>query len=59
MTDRREGREDPDARRHAAVCDVFRPDADEKVPVIMNIGVYQKDKLWVPPADLEEGPTRT
>ena len=22
--------------------------------MIMNIGAYQKDKLWVPPADLEE-----
>jgi len=35
-------------------ADVFRPDFAEKVPVILNIGVYQKDKLWVPPADLEE-----
>ena len=36
-------------------ADVFRPDTtDEKVPAIMNIGPYQKDKLWVPPADLEE-----
>ena len=34
--------------------DLFRPDTTDKVPVIMNIGVYQKDKLWVPPADLEE-----
>jgi uncharacterized protein len=34
--------------------DLFRPDTADKVPVIMNIGVYQKDKLWVPPADLEE-----
>ena len=34
--------------------DIFRPDLKEKVPVILNIGVYQKDKLWVPPADLEE-----
>jgi len=37
-------------------ADVFRPDGDEKIPAIMNIGVYQKDKLWVPPADLEEAP---
>ena len=36
-------------------ADVFRPDSGtEKVPAIMNISVYQKDKLWVPPADLEE-----
>ncbi len=34
--------------------DIFRPDTKEKVPIIVNIGVYQKDKLWVPPADLEE-----
>jgi len=38
-------------------ADVFRPDGgEERFPVIMNISVYQKDKLWVPPADLEEGP---
>ncbi|MES2562122.1 MAG: CocE/NonD family hydrolase [Pseudomonadota bacterium] len=35
-------------------ADVFRPDTREKAPVLFNIGVYQKDKLWVPPADLEE-----
>jgi len=35
-------------------ADVFRPDTTEKVPVILNISVYQKDKLWVPPPDLEE-----
>ena len=35
-------------------ADVFRPSFREKVPVIMNIGPYQKDKLWKPPADLEE-----
>ena len=36
-------------------ADIFRPDgAAEKFPAIMNISVYQKDKLWVPPADLEE-----
>ena len=36
-------------------ADVFRPDAgDERFPAIMNMSVYQKDKLWVPPADLEE-----
>jgi uncharacterized protein len=36
-------------------ADVFRSEArDERFPAIMNMGVYQKDKLWVPPADLEE-----
>jgi putative CocE/NonD family hydrolase len=35
-------------------ADIFRPDTADKVPAIMNISVYQKDKLWVPPADLEE-----
>src|SRR4051812_32243297 len=35
-------------------ADVFRPDTPDKVPVIMNLSVYQKDKLWIPPADLEE-----
>jgi predicted acyl esterase len=37
-------------------ADVFRPKTDERVPAIVNISVYQKDKLWVPPADLEEAP---
>src|SRR4029077_4696881 len=46
------------------LADVFRPaneteneteGGEEKFPAIMNISVYQKDKLWVPPADLEEG----
>ncbi|HXF67006.1 MAG TPA: CocE/NonD family hydrolase [Burkholderiales bacterium] len=37
--------------------DIFRPDAgEERFPVIMNIGPYMKDKLWVPPPDLEEKP---
>ncbi|HEY9445876.1 MAG TPA: CocE/NonD family hydrolase [Burkholderiales bacterium] len=35
-------------------ADIFRPDTKERVPVILNVSVYQKDKLWVPPADLEE-----
>ena len=35
--------------------DVFRPDSgDEKCPIILITGPYQKDKLWVPPPDLEE-----
>jgi len=36
-------------------ADVLRPDCGaERVPAIMNIGPYQKDRLWVPPPDLEE-----
>lgn len=35
-------------------ADVFRPNFRESVPVILNAGPYQKDKLWIPPADLEE-----
>ena len=35
-------------------ADIFRPDMAEKVPAIMNTSVYQKDKLWIPPADLGE-----
>jgi len=34
--------------------DIFRPKGAGRFPVIMNIGPYQKDKVWVPPADLEE-----
>jgi putative CocE/NonD family hydrolase len=38
-------------------ADIFRPDGGaERFPAIMNISVYQKDKLWVPPPDLEEAP---
>ena len=37
-------------------ADVFRPDAPGTFPVLMNMGIYQKDKVWVPPHDLEEGP---
>jgi len=36
-------------------ADVFRPDfTDGHCPTIMNIGPYQKDKVWIPPDDLEE-----
>jgi hypothetical protein len=35
-------------------ADVFRPETDETVPVILNTSVYQKDKPWIPPADLGE-----
>jgi predicted acyl esterase len=38
-------------------ADIFRPDGGaERFPVIMNIGPYWKDRLWVPPPDLEEAP---
>jgi uncharacterized protein len=36
-------------------ADIFRPESGtDRFPAIMNISVYQKDKLWIPPADLEE-----
>lgn len=36
-------------------ADVFRPEGgDERFPAIMNLGPYQKDKVWIPPEDLEE-----
>ncbi len=36
-------------------ADIFRPDSGaERFPAIMNIGPYQKDRLWIPPDDLEE-----
>ncbi len=38
------------------IADVFRPDDAGKFPAIMNLGPYQKDKLWVPPETLEEKP---
>jgi predicted acyl esterase len=46
------------AMRDGAIlkADVFRPDAEGHFPVLINMGVYQKDKLWVPPDDLEEKP---
>src|SRR5512146_2725320 len=36
------------------MADVFRPQGDAKVPAILNLGPYQKDKLWVVPDTLEE-----
>ena len=36
--------------------DVFRPDAPGAFPAILNLGPYQKDKLWIPPSNLEEEP---
>jgi uncharacterized protein len=36
-------------------ADIFRPDGGaERFPAIMSLGPYQKDKLWIPPDDLEE-----
>ena len=36
-------------------ADIFRPNnPTEKFPAIANITVYNKDKLWIPPEDLEE-----
>ena len=35
-------------------ADVFRPSGGGKVPAILNLGPYQKDKLWVVPPNLEE-----
>jgi predicted acyl esterase len=37
-------------------ADVLRPDDPGKFPAILNLGPYQKDKLWVPPDNLEEKP---
>ncbi len=37
-------------------ADVFRPKSAGRFPVIINLGSYQKDKLWIPPHDLEEAP---
>jgi len=33
-------------------ADVFRPDDAGRFPAVLNLGPYQKDKLWVPPASL-------
>jgi predicted acyl esterase len=38
------------------IADVFRPHAAERVPAILNLGPYQKDKLWTVPQTLEEAP---
>jgi predicted acyl esterase len=37
-------------------ADVFRPDDSGRFPAILNLGPYQKDKLWIPPETLEEKP---
>ncbi len=38
------------------MADVFRPTDGARVPAILNLGSYQKDKLWVAPDTLEEKP---
>jgi hypothetical protein len=39
-------------------ADIFRPDfvgkKGERCPILLTTGPYQKDKLWVPPDDVEE-----
>ena len=37
-------------------ADVIRPDDGGQFPAILNLGPYQKDKVWVPPDTLEEKP---
>jgi uncharacterized protein len=37
-------------------ADVFRPQDAGKFPAVLNLGPYQKDKLWVVPETLEEPP---
>jgi uncharacterized protein len=37
-------------------ADVIRPDDGGKCPAILNLGPYQKDKVWIPPENLEEKP---
>ncbi|OFW18062.1 MAG: hypothetical protein A3H97_11690 [Acidobacteria bacterium RIFCSPLOWO2_02_FULL_65_29] len=35
-------------------ADVYRPQEEGAFPALVNISVYQKDKVWIPPPDLEE-----
>jgi hypothetical protein len=37
-------------------ADVFRPHDGGKFPALLNLGPYQKGKLWIPPPTLEEKP---
>jgi putative CocE/NonD family hydrolase len=37
-------------------ADVFRPKDATRVPALLNLGPYQKNKLWVAPNTLEEKP---
>ncbi len=41
------------------IADIFRPQGSERVPALLNLGPYQKDKLWVTPDTLEEKPNPT
>jgi putative CocE/NonD family hydrolase len=36
------------------IADIFRPRGAERVPALLNLGPYQKDKLWVTPDTLAE-----
>jgi uncharacterized protein len=38
------------------MADIFRPKDGPLVPALINLGPYQKDKLWIPPDTLEEKP---
>jgi predicted acyl esterase len=38
------------------MADIFRPKDGPLVPALINLGPYQKDKLWIPPDNLEEKP---
>jgi predicted acyl esterase len=38
------------------LADVFRPKDGTRVPALLNLGPYQKDKVWIPPDTLEEKP---
>ena len=35
-------------------ADIYRPGPSGRFPALVNIGAYHKDKVWVPPPDLEE-----
>jgi uncharacterized protein len=37
-------------------ADILRPDDGGRFPAIVNLGPYQKDKVWIPPENLEEKP---
>jgi predicted acyl esterase len=39
-------------------ADIFRPDSSEQFPVLMAMSAYQKDKLWIPPPDMDEKPNQ-
>ena len=41
------------------MADIFRPQGTEKVPALLNLGPYQKDKLWVHARTWRKSPIRT